>query len=196
LEPGGLVEIKYRRPQILAKMGRLDPMYKGLMAQLSSSTGKEERDAVKKAMLLREQEIYPVYHSAALMFSDLHDVPERMLAKGVICGIVDWKRARCFFYERLKRRIAEERVIDRVIAALDDGITKSDAKDIVLQWYSDNMLDEKSDNAVSIWLEENELMVSSRIEELNADSVKSKLAALVEKLSVKDRAEFLERLQK
>ena len=40
-------------------------------------------------------------------FSDLHDTPQRMLAKGVIQEIIDWKDARNFFYWKVRRRLLE-----------------------------------------------------------------------------------------
>jgi acetyl-CoA carboxylase/biotin carboxylase 1 len=206
LEPGGLVEIKYRRPQIIAKMARLDALYISLLERLSSSTP-DEREHIKKEMILREEELYPVYHSAALMFSDLHDVPERMLAKGVIKGIVDWKSARGFFYRRLVRRIAEERVIERVVGA--SGVTRGGARDVVEKLYGDGGVDDKSDEDVSRWLEEHEGVVDECVEGLRKEGVREKVAVFVasdvdgavrgireglEKMGNEERAAFIERL--
>ena len=52
------------------------------------------------------------------MFCDLHDRPERMLAKGVISDIVSWKTCRSYFYHRLKRKIEFLRLVDGL---LDEG---------------------------------------------------------------------------
>ena len=43
----------------------------------------------------------------------MHDTPARMLAVGVLRGIVPWRRARAFFVDRLRRRwvVASEGVI-------------------------------------------------------------------------------------
>jgi len=56
----------------------------------------------------RETELLPSYQPLGEIFCDLHDRPERMLAKGVIRDIVDWKGARHYFFWRLKRRLAEQ----------------------------------------------------------------------------------------
>lgn len=45
------------------------------------------------------------YTQIALQFADLHDRPERMLAKETISRIVSWREARVMFYWRLKRRV-------------------------------------------------------------------------------------------
>ncbi len=42
----------------------------------------------------------------AVAFADMHDTPVRMLAKGVLHGIVPWSRARPFLFQRLTRRCA------------------------------------------------------------------------------------------
>ena len=52
-------------------------------------------------------ELLPSYQPLGEIFCDLHDRPERMLAKGVIREIVSWKKARTYFYHRLKRRTLE-----------------------------------------------------------------------------------------
>eukprot|EP00899_Mesostigma_viride_P017896 jgi/Mesvir1/26107/Mv06825-RA.1 len=95
LEPAGLAEIKYREPQLLETMRRLDP------------TMREAPPAVLKQAL-------PSYHRVALHFAELHDTPVRMKAKGVITGIVPWASAREFFYWRLRRRLVEESFIRRL----------------------------------------------------------------------------------
>lgn len=40
----------------------------------------------------------------AVAFAEMHDTPTRMVAKGVLHGIVPWSRARPFLALRLKRR--------------------------------------------------------------------------------------------
>ena len=47
----------------------------------------------------------PYYTPIGEIFADLHDRPERMLAKGVIRSIVNWRGARTYFYWRIKRRV-------------------------------------------------------------------------------------------
>ena len=44
----------------------------------------------------------------------MHDGPVRMLAKGVLSGIVPWQTARAFFAGRLKRRLTEEALLKHI----------------------------------------------------------------------------------
>ena len=40
----------------------------------------------------------------AVAFAEMHDTPVRMVAKGVLNGIVPWSQARPFLAMRLRRR--------------------------------------------------------------------------------------------
>lgn len=42
----------------------------------------------------------------AVAFAEMHDTPVRMVAKGVLHGIVPWAQARPFLATRLRRRCA------------------------------------------------------------------------------------------
>eukprot|EP00983_Pelagomonas_calceolata_P030995 973587-Pelagomonas_calceolata.AAC.3 len=53
----------------------------------------------------------------------MHDTPVRMLAKGVIRGIVPWRRARAFFAQRLRCRLCEETLAAHVVAT-DPTLTR------------------------------------------------------------------------
>lgn len=80
LEPAGIVEIKYRKAQILTTMARLDPEIAALNLQLASAADDERR---KIAALLKQRQelLMPHYLRVAEHYADLHDVPARMLAK-------------------------------------------------------------------------------------------------------------------
>ena len=56
----------------------------------------------------------PLHPQAARAFADMHDTPVRMLAKGVIRGIVPWAQSRRFFATRLRRRLAEEMLVNHI----------------------------------------------------------------------------------
>jgi len=86
----------------------------------------------------RETELLPSYAPLGEIFCDLHDRPERMLAKGVIRDIVEWKGARTYFYWRLKRRLAEmeleafgKKEAESVVATLT-GLSDKEAYEKVL----------------------------------------------------------------
>jgi len=80
LEPAGIVEIKYRKAQILATMGRLDPEIAALNLQLASAAD-DERRKVAGLLKQRQEQLLPHYLKVAEQYADLHDVPARMLAK-------------------------------------------------------------------------------------------------------------------
>ena len=68
-------------------------------------------------VVARETELLPSYQPLGEMFCDLHDRPERMLAKGVISDIVSWKGCRSYFYHRIKRKIEMLRLVDGLLEA-------------------------------------------------------------------------------
>ncbi|KAJ3053083.1 acetyl-coenzyme-A carboxylase [Rhizophlyctis rosea] len=139
LEPEGIVEIKFRKPQLVAAMERLDPKYKQLKTQLSDpATPPEEKKQLQKEFDQREKELLPVFHQAAVHFADLHDKPGRMLAKGVINRAVSWRDSRRYFYWRLLRRVSEESVIKEVLAA-DSSLVRSTAKAYLQAWFGEDV---------------------------------------------------------
>lgn len=56
------------------------------------------------AVRAREQALLAVYRQMATTFAQMHDSPVRMVAKGVLRGIVPWHQARPFLTARLRRR--------------------------------------------------------------------------------------------
>lgn len=124
LEPEGVVEIKFRTPELLATMHKIDHVLQRLRSEGSP-------DAAIKA---REAALLPVYHQVALAFAEMHDTPARMLAKGVLRGVVPWQQARAFFSQRLRRRTAEESLLRHVVAA-DSSITRDEAVGLLRSWF-------------------------------------------------------------
>lgn len=59
---------------------------------------------MEMAVRAREQALLPVYRQMATTFAQMHDSPVRMVAKGVLRGIVPWHQARPFLTARLRRR--------------------------------------------------------------------------------------------
>lgn len=58
-------------------------------------------------MRSREKELSGLYGQIARKFADLHDTPERMMAKGVLTDVVQWEDARRYFVKRLGQRLAD-----------------------------------------------------------------------------------------
>lgn len=103
LEPAGIAEIKFRRHEVVKAMQRLDPQLQIARARQSMFTKEDVSDFVAD----RESQLMQPYSLLGELFADLHDRPERMLAKGVIRAVVPWAESRTRFYHRLRRRLAE-----------------------------------------------------------------------------------------
>ena len=109
LEPAGIAEIKFRKPELVRAMHRMDKQLKWM--SMNEATGMVRPEDIA----LRETELLPSYQPLGEIFCDLHDRPERMKAKGVIREIVPWKLARHFFFWRLKRRFEELRLATALV---------------------------------------------------------------------------------
>jgi acetyl-CoA carboxylase/biotin carboxylase 1 len=135
LEPAGLIEIKYRKKQLVETMHRLDDKLKQL-----DNLIEEDFFEVKKEILSREQILFPIYLQIAKEFGDLHDTPGRMKAKKVIREIVPWKKARIFFYWRLKRRLAEFSIRKQILQASSSGTLSFDfTENILKRWFTESI---------------------------------------------------------
>ena len=148
LEPEGLVEIKFRAPELLQAMGRLDPRVAALRRECAAAAAAaggggppsaaaaaavEALGRARAALAEREAALLPSYRQVATAFADMHDTPVRMVAKGVLRGIVPWRRARAFLALRLKRRLAEDELAKHVAAA-DSGLSRSRARALLRSW--------------------------------------------------------------
>merc|ERR1719242_677575 len=119
-------------------MHRLDTELKELDAMLESSSSTEvtsTTDDIQSKIKAREEKLSPLYTQMACEFADLHDRTGRMEAKGVIKKGLQWKRAREFFYWRVKARVlcAE---IERQICLADPELSLKDAKVLCSNWLS------------------------------------------------------------
>ena len=188
LEPEGIVGIKYRREKQLETMARLDPTYGKLRAQLNDKNlSHEAQSDIKVKMTQREKLLGPVYLQIALQFADLHDRAGRMEAKGTIRMPLQWKNARRFFYWRLRRRLSEEVLIKRLVAASSQdkqspNATASKEQHLAMLKTWSGMLDkefEKDDRKVAEWYESHRKDVYTRIDAYKADAVSKKVAELL-----------------
>jgi acetyl-CoA carboxylase/biotin carboxylase 1 len=204
LEPEGIVNIKYRRDKQLDTMARLDATYGELRRSLEdTSLSKEQLSAIKAKMAEREEQLLPVYLQIALQFADLHDRAGRMQAKNTIRAPLRWQNARRFFYWRLRRRLSEELIVKRMVAAsaspsFSTGAIPSStatAAETTLPpadspraehlrtlhaWtgFLDDEL-EHDDRKVAMWYEENKKAVQAKVESLRTDGVASEVASLL-----------------
>lgn len=204
LEPEGTVDVKYRRREILKTMHRLDPELKKLDQELQGENtsvvmlSDERKRAIHDEIYKRESEILPVYRSLAVTFCDLHDTPGRMLRKGAIRKIVPWKQARSFFYWRLQRRLAENRV-SRMISQADPSLTDEQVSSLLRRWAADYRIESTDgtrgsdgspllssgsilddDRWVFQWLEVEEDTIERKVARIRASKVSEEVRALAE----------------
>ena len=120
LEPPGICEVKFRSPDQISVMHRLDSRLQELDAELEQAPS-EAAEEIQSEIKAREDKLMPFYTQVAIEFADLHDRSGRMAAKGVIRDTVDWRRSREYFYWRVRRRILEDALCKKVDAVAEDG---------------------------------------------------------------------------
>lgn len=171
LEPPGIVEVKYRKPQQLEAMRRCDDKLK-------------ELDPVKDAeqIATRETQLLPLYTSIAEHFADLHDRAERMKQVGVIRQALEWKNARRFFYWRVKRRVLEDHLAGKMQGA-DSRFSYATALEQIQQWLGAAKDD---DQAATAWLEKEDFEV--RIKACRTSFVVAEIEALMADVDESERA--------
>ena len=180
LEPEGIVGIKFRRDRQLETMARLDPIYGDLRRQLDNkSLSSDELSSVKAKMTERESQLLPVYSQISLQFADLHDRAGRMEAKGAIRQPLRWQHARRFFYWRLRRRLNEEYILKRMLAASAKELASRDTHLDTLRAWCGIPDFARADAKVAVWYEENRKDVHAKVEAMKTDAVAYDVAALL-----------------
>ncbi|KGL89459.1 Acetyl-CoA carboxylase 2, partial [Charadrius vociferus] len=135
LEPGGTVEIKFRKKDLVKTMRRIDTVYAKLVEQLGTPELSEvQRRELEKQLKAREDLLLPMYYQVAVHFADLHDTPGRMQEKGVITDILEWKNARSFLYWRLRRLLLEEAVKAEVLKA-NSELSHIHIQSMLRRWF-------------------------------------------------------------
>ena len=173
LEPAGISEIKFRGPDQVKMMHRLDDQLQMLDAELESDF-EDSKKETEKQISAREEALKGVYLAAATEFCDLHDKTGRMKAKGVIKEAVAWEDSRTFFYYRAKRRMYEDNFIDQ-IKATDASSTRESGLETLQSLYSGDWDDNK---AVAEFYEQETDTVNAKISELKKDCIQAKMDAL------------------
>lgn len=87
IEPSGIVEIKFRMPDLKVLMTKSDEKLRRWSAQLASDDGaldKSKREELRRQIEERQEYLTPIFRTAVTKFADLHDTTARMLAKGAI----------------------------------------------------------------------------------------------------------------
>lgn len=179
LEPAGITEIKFRAPDQLKVMHRIDPELKLLDQELEAVDSDDDRNSIKEQIKAREELLKPVYLQAATEFADLHDKTGRMKAKGVIKAAVPWEKSREFFYYRAKRRLAEEYYIQQIRSA-DPSMSKESGEAALKALFSGDWEDDK---AVAMFYENEASTVADKVKNAKAAAVQNKIEALKQELS-------------
>ena len=179
LEPSGISEIKFRAPDQMKMMHRIDETLKMLDSELESTVDEDTKKEIESQIKAREEALKGVYLAAATEFCDLHDKTGRMKAKGVIKEAVPWEDSREFFFYRAKRRMYEENFIDQ-LKAVDPSTTRESALDTLKGIFSGDWEDNK---AVSSFYESDLATVNAKITDMKKAAIQAKMDALSAELS-------------
>jgi acetyl-CoA carboxylase/biotin carboxylase 1 len=178
LEPAGITEVKFRLPDQLKLMHRLDSQLKQLDSELEMFDGEDTKDDILEQIKSREDSLKPIYLQAATEFADLHDKTGRMKAKGVIKQAVAWEDSRTFFFWRAKRRMYEDNFVDQILAA-DPSMPKPAAVEALQSMYSG---DWENNQAVAEFFENNTAQVNAMVKVIKAAAIKTQMEALKSQL--------------
>jgi acetyl-CoA carboxylase/biotin carboxylase 1 len=178
LEPAGITEVKFRQPDQLKMMHRLDSQLQLLDAELESTDFDDAHKDIKDQISAREESLKPVYLQAATEFADLHDKTGRMKAKGVIKEAVPWARSREFFFYRAKRRILEDDIVGQLKAA-DSSLTRVSALEIVKSMYDGDF---ENNESVIAFYEAKAVELADKVKSTKAASVRAHIESLQKEL--------------
>ena len=142
LEPEGLIEIKLSGNRLDKAAQRFDTTLAAATrdaAQLSAAGDAIGAARASQKALARMTAAAPAYRAAAARFAALHDVPERMLAKGAIRGIVPLQHARAQLGMRLRRRVLVDALM-RALRRSDPDLTPEAIVDTLRAAFLDDYL--------------------------------------------------------
>lgn len=184
LEPEGIVSIKLRLKDQRTIMERLDPEMNRLRRELKNAPNAQAKGKIEALIKVREEILSPIYHQVSVAFADLHDTPSRMMAKGVIRDIIEWRESRSRLFWRLKRRLLENGMIERIGktgASLNHGQTT----ELIRRWFTESQREHRweDDKPVALWLDSqtnNELcqLIKDNLKMMRLESLMSKFRKL------------------
>ena len=115
-----------------------------------------------------------------------------MKAKGVIREIVPWKRAREYFYWRVRRRLMQDALVAELKAA-DAALDHGACLALLSEWMAGSASWE-DDKAVLQFFESSGAIIDEKLGAVRKDSVKKSIDALLASLSEADKADLLKAL--
>jgi len=177
LEPAGIIEVKFRKPDIMKVMHRTDEELRLLDSEIEACDFDADIPKLKEQIKAREDLLYPVYSQIATEFADAHDKTGRMKAKGVIKDAVEWSRSREFFYYTTKRRIMQDDLVKKMKLAnpaLDNNAALNMLKSLCPTDWEDNkatieFFSSQADALAEKMTAMKKASVQSRIEALKAE---------------------------
>lgn len=180
LEASGIVGFKFRdHEELKTKMHQLDPMLQQLDALLNKEGVPQNKKEILQQIKEREAQLLPVYRQIALHFADLHDTPERMKAVGVIEDIVPWESSRQIFYWKVKRRLAEKQLRNKITAVAAD-LNFAAQTELINKWIFEDHATVpdifKQDGTLAAWFESTNF--DARIAEVKHDYARRQVAEL------------------
>lgn len=193
LEPPGICEVKYRSQDQKATMHRLDDSLvelDELLANTHDDSGDTMTSNIAKDIKAREKVLGSVYLQVAHEFADLHDRAGRMKAKGCISEVLEWRRAREFFYWRIKRRLLEDEIKSK-ISAIHEGKLSSDAINAKFEAVLPSMHVIASNEEIVQWLTKSKSETDIYLASLKQEFLKANIAKLLEALNPEERKKFL-----
>jgi acetyl-CoA carboxylase/biotin carboxylase 1 len=198
LEPPGICDVKFRKPDLLKLMARNDPILQELAAKmqgLQASAGSDDVDATQAQIEARQELLLPLYLQVAYEFADLHDTPGRMKAKGVIREVVPWEQSREYFYWRLMRRLAECKVQKAFAVMAGRAVPRAELIAKLMPLATKSGVDWEDDKAVLAFFETSAQTVHAAGRELAVGAVSVQLEAMLAPLDAAARAEIIAMLQ-
>jgi len=193
LEPPGICDVKFRKPDLVSTMHRLDSKLLQLDEELATAEASlvadDEVATLKEAIAKREAQLMPLYIQISHEFADLHDRPGRMLAKGVIRDIVPWKRAREYFFWRLRRRLMQDAHVKQLKEA-DSTLAHADCLTLLRGWMGEEASWE-DDKAVLAFFESQGAAIEENMGKVRVEGVTKTVAALLASLSDADKEAVL-----
>nr|ANM86838.1 acetyl-CoA carboxylase [Stygiella incarcerata] len=193
LEPQGMIEIKFRDPDLRATMRRLDMVASELFKQSVDLTiSPVEREKASKLLQEREAILLPIYRNVAATFADLHDTPGRMLAKKTIRRVLNWRKSRKFFFDRLLRRLFEERILKEMD---DEKMTRAEKLDLLYQWAPMDILDDSNDEIIWKWFNRHqEDVIAPKMDELRGKKKRELALEIMRTMSAEQQKEIIKEL--
>jgi len=194
LEPPGICDVKFRKPDLLKTMHRLDSKLTQLASELAvaeESLAEDEAASLRKQIDAREKALLPLYTQISYEFADLHDRPGRMLAKGVIRDVVSWERSREYFYWRVRRRLAQDALVKQLKAG-DGALSHGDAVEAVKGWLSSVAWED--DKAVLDYLAASADDIADKLAAAKVVAAKKSVASILDDLTPEAKAALIAEL--